>query len=138
MSIYHRVVIKSHMLLLLLVSGCSIERDDKEHLSCYVNKVIDEQSGVEVEITYDEAIEQGFVYAFVIDKNGTLIINGAEKYQEITIDGISKRSHVYAVVLDDGIKRSVRYVFDDDYTGVLFQMKEKNISYKFSCQNNFF
>jgi len=131
---------KPYVLILLAVvfSACSSE-SSREHLSCYVDKVIEENTGKEVIISHDDALEQGFVYDFNVDVNGTLIINGEEKYQEVHADKISPvGTHVYAIVQENGIDEDVVYVFDKEFSDVSFQMRKQKIRYEFSCKNGLF
>ncbi len=119
---------------LLLLAGCSLERTVESELECYVNAVVNAQTGVTTEISRQDAIKNNFIYHLVIESGGLLSVNDSEHYREVTLESDANRS--FSVIHGDNINNDVQFCMTRSFDDVEFILRGEEITYRFECEQD--
>ena len=120
--------------VLVLVSGCSQERDTKPGLECVLSGVVNNKTGKVVEFSRKDAIKSGFEYHFRFKNNDTVTVHSADRAEGTDIyvkDANSSRS--YSLQREKKVDTNMKFQFNEAFDDVRFLIVEKGIEYTYTC-----
>jgi len=120
--------------VLVVVSGCSPERETKARLECVVSGVVDKKTGSVVEINKADAIKNGFEYHFRFKNNDTVTVQGADRAKGTDIyvkDANSSRS--YSLQREKKVDTNMKFQFNEAFNDVRFLIVDKGVEYTYVC-----